>query len=272
MSSDSIMTVALVAGEVLVLAPIARRRIWRVLPVFSAYLVWALLSDLAGLYFQHPGSTFKYLTFYKLEMVVDSVLMFTVLVELSWSVLRPVRSSLPRGTLVALVVLIAVAGLLVWPLAGMMVTSPQMGPEGATIFHLLDTFAILRVVCFLVMASFSQLLSIGWRDRELQIATGFGFYAIASLFVALLQLHMNQAAGTAELKQQYNLLEAIVSGSYVCSLLYWSVCFAQKAPERREFTPQMQKFLLAVAGNARGTRVAMVNSSSESERDRRIGR
>jgi hypothetical protein len=34
----------------------------------------------------------------------------------------------------------------------------------------------------------------------------------------------------------------------------------------------MQKFLLAVAGNARGTRVAMVNSSSESERDRRIGR
>ena len=256
MSSDSIMTVALVAGEVLVLAPIARRRIWRVLPVFSAYLVWALLSDLAGLYFQHPGSTFKYLTFYKLEMVVDSVLMFTVLVELSWSVLRPVRSSLPRGTLVALVVLIAVAGLLVWPLAGMMVTSPQMGPEGATIFHLLDTFAILRVVCFLVMASFSQLLSIGWRDRELQVATGLGFYSIVSLLVTLLNSHQ---ASPAQIHQ----LDYAVSVSYLCTLAYWTLSFFGKEYQRQEFSPQMQQLLVLMGGGARSGSIALTDLPSD---------
>ena len=255
MSSDSIMTVALVAGEVLVLAPIVRRRIWRVLPVFSAYLVWALLSDLAGLYFQRPGSTFKYLTFYKLEMIVDSVLMFTVLVELAWSVLRPVRSTLPRGTLVALAVLIAVTGLLVWPLAGMVV-SPQMSPEGATIFHLLDTFAILRIVCFLVMASFSQLLSIGWRDRELQIATGLGFYSIVSLLVTLLNSHQ---ASTA----QIHLLDYAVSVSYLCTLAYWTLSFFGKEYQRQEFSPQMQQLLVLMSGGARSGSIALTDLPSD---------
>jgi hypothetical protein len=46
------------------------------------------------------------------------------------------------------------------------------------------------------------------------------------------------------------------------------VCFAQKVPERREFTPQMQNFLLAVAGNARTARIALANSSAEPKNDR----
>ncbi len=44
-------------------------------------------------------------------------------------------------------------------------------------------------------------------------------------------------------------------------MVYWIVSFAQKVPERREFTPQMESFLLALAGHARGTRVAMTGSS-----------
>jgi hypothetical protein len=49
--------------------------------------------------------------------------------------------------------------------------------------------------------------------------------------------------------------------SYICSLLYWVFSFAQKEAERREFSPQMQGFLRAVAGTARATRVAMTDSS-----------
>jgi hypothetical protein len=48
------------------------------------------------------------------------------------------------------------------------------------------------------------------------------------------------------------------------------VSFAQKEAERREFTPQMRSFLLAAAGAARTTRVAMTESRKEkSERDDR---
>jgi hypothetical protein len=52
--------------------------------------------------------------------------------------------------------------------------------------------------------------------------------------------------------------------------LYWIVSFAQKEAERREFTPQMRNFLLAAAGGARATRIAMTESRKEkSERDQR---
>jgi len=242
-SNDSILTIALVAGEVVVLAPIVRRKIWRILPVFSAYLVWALVSDLAGLYFQSLGPAFNYLRFYMIEMTIDSILMFTVLVELGWSVLRPIRSSLPRGSFFALAALIAVAGLLIWPLAGK-TTPPNMGAEGATIFHLQQTFAILRVACFLVMAGFSQLLSIGWRDRELQVATGLGIYSIASLLVNM--LHAHQLSGT-----NYHRLDQAVSLSYLGTLAYWVVSFAAKEYQRQEFSPQMRDFLLLMGGGAR---------------------
>jgi hypothetical protein len=220
-----------------------RRRVWRILPIFSAYLVWALLSDLTWLYFQEHGNPLNYLRFYTIEMTIDSLLMFTVLVELAWSVLRPVRASLPRGTLFALAVLIAIAGLIIWPLAGK-TTPPQMGDEGATIFHLQQTFAILRVTCFVVMASFSQLLSIGWRDRELQVATGLGVYSIASLLVNM--LHAHQLSGA-----NYHKLDEVVSLSYLGTLAYWVVSFAAKEYQRKEFSPQMRDFLLLMGGGAR---------------------
>jgi hypothetical protein len=254
-TSDSILTIALVVGEVIVLAPIIRRRMWRILPVFSAYLVWALLSDLAGLYLQGYGASFNYLRFYTIEMTIDSILMFTVLVELGWSVLRPVRASLPRGTLFALAGLIAVAGLLIWPLAGMAIP-PNMGPEGVKIFHLQETFAILRVACFLVMASFSQLLSIGWRDRELQIATGLGLYSIVTLMVSV--LHAHQATGAS-----YHRLDEIVSVSYLCTLSYWVLSFSAKEQERKEFSPQMQHLLVLMGVGARTGNIALTDLPSK---------
>jgi len=240
-SNDSILTIALVVGETIVLAPLVRRRIWRILPVFSGYLVWALLSDVAGLYFQNHAT--NYLRFFTTEMTVDSILMFTVLVELGWSVLRPIRSSLPRGAIFILAALVAIAGAIIWPFAGMTVPA-KSAPETVTILHLLQTFAILRVVCFLVMAGFSQLLSIGWRDRELQVATGLGFYSIVSLLVALFNSHQTS------LDKVHQFHDAITI-SYLCTLSYWVVSFAAKEYQRQEFSPQMRDFLLLMGGGAR---------------------
>jgi hypothetical protein len=117
------------------------------------------------------------------------------------------------------------------------------------------TSSALRILFFLILAACSQWLSIGWRDRELQIATGFGFFSLASLFVSF--LHMNQGATTTP----YHTAELMLTACYDCSIFYWIISFAQKVPERREFTPQMQNFLLAVAGSARNTRIALTDSS-----------
>jgi hypothetical protein len=76
--------------------------------------------------------------------------------------------------------------------------------------------------------------------------------------------HAGQTTGP-----QYHLLDQLVSVSYVCSLAYWGVCFATKEAERREFTPQMQTLLLAMAGTARSSRIAMSESTADKNRRRR---
>ncbi|MDR5728885.1 MAG: hypothetical protein RB191_15810 [Terriglobia bacterium] len=125
-----------------------------------------------------------------------------------------------------------------------------------------QTTSILRILFFLVLAGLSQLLSIGWRDRELQVATGLGFYSLVSVAVEMAHSHQTMGA-------QYRLLNQIVVASYVLSLLYWAFSFAQKEAERREFTPKMEQFLLALAGNARAIRLSMASSTADETRDDR---
>jgi hypothetical protein len=57
-----------------------------------------------------------------------------------------------------------------------------------------------------------------------------------------------------------------VTASYLFSLLYWVFSFAQQEAERHEFTPQMQTFLLAVAGAAKSSRINLVDSANTATR------
>jgi hypothetical protein len=248
------------AAEAVVLVLLLRRRVFSTLPVFFFYVAWSLLSDL-GQYAAvnyHPAAN---LPLYLVSLAIDSLFQFGVLIELSRSVLRPMAKLLPRWTPVAVGAFIALICAIIWPFAN----SPGFSHfklESRLLVHMQQTFSILRILFFLALAGCSQLLSIGWRDRELQIATGLGFFSMVSLSVSV--LHTHQAPGA-----QYHLLDQIVAASYSCSLLYWAYCFAQQEAERREFTPQMQNFLLAVAGTARTTRMALTDSATRRNRDRR---
>jgi hypothetical protein len=250
MSGDSLITLTSAVGEALVIASVVRSRAWRKLPLFLCYIVWTFLSDSTALFFQtHGVSAETYLIFYRIMISVDALLQFTVLVELAWAVLQPVRATLPRGTPFALAGLIAVVGLLIWPLAT--IAAPQhLTPMASTIFHLLATFSVLRIVCFLVMLGFSQLLSIGWRDRELQVATGLGFYSIVSLMVMLYNSHQIS-------KDRIHWFNWAVSISYLGTLVYWVLSFAAKEYQRKEFSPQMQQFLVYMGGTTRAGSIAL---------------
>jgi len=235
--------------ETLVIALLLYRRTWRTLPLFCTYCIWDVLSNLAVFL---VGSHYPraYFHVYFTQAIVDSVLMFCVLVELAWSVLRPIRTSLPRSAVVLIGVLVLVAGAAIWPFVALPALAHATSREGLLFTQLEQTSSILRILVFVVLAGGSQLLSIGWRDRELQVATGFGLYSVVSLTVAVLQTHQTTAA-------QYLVLERIGPISYFVSLIYWVFAFAQKEAERREFTPQMRSFLLAVAGTARSQRVSL---------------
>lgn len=257
MNLDTILWLTGVSAEAVVVLLCIRGRLFSSTPVFSSYMAWSLFIDLF-VYYLRRLSPASYFQIYFPQMVIDSAFQFAILVELGWAVLRPLRASLPKRSVLYLALIVVVAGALIWPLAGLTLP-PKLTHAGRFFVQLQQTFAVLRIAIFLGLAGFSQVLSIGWRNRELQIATGLGFYSMFSLAVSL--IHAHQAVGP-----QYEFLDQLISASWDCSVVYWIVSFSQKESEREEFTPQMRSFLLAVTGAARGTRVALAESGIETSR------
>ena len=251
MNLDTILGLSGVIAEAVLVILCIRTKLFRITPVFFSYLVWSTFVDIA-FYSAIRFAGAKSVQIYFVEMIVDSLFQLAVLVELEWAVLRPIRASLPKHSIIILAFLVLAVGGVIWPVARWALP-PGIGSAGRVFVQLQQTIAALRVVFFMSVAAFSQLLSIGWRNRELQIATGLGFYSMFSLGIAL--FHAHQVIG-----HSYHLLDVLGSASYVCSLVYWIVSFAQQEEERHEFTPQMRNFLLAVTGAARGTRIALADS------------
>ncbi len=260
MSLDNTLWLGYIVIEAVVFGLLIYKRVWRTLPVFSIYIIWDLISNVGGFISQQIApSSYNPVTYF-IQTIIDSTLQFGILVELMWSVLRPVRASLSRWTLPAIAAVILLMGAAIWPFAilpGLADTSAL----GRQIGHLQQTVTILRILFFLGLAACSQLLSMGFRDRELQVASGLGFYSLVSLGTAMLSA---RDANT----HQYKHLNQFVIASFLCSLLYWVYALLQKEAKRREFTPQMENLLLAVAGAARANRSALRDAPVTKNRNR----
>jgi hypothetical protein len=226
--------IAGIAAEILFLALLTRKGFFRLMPFFYGYVCFGICNDLAMFLIQHRYPS-QFLRAYVVQFCIDSALQYGVLVELAWCVLRPARATLPRGALAGLSVLILGAGAVCWPFCGRNLPAP---------WHFLtsvqEATSILRIVFFLALVAGSHLLALGWRDRELQVATGLGGYSLMSF--AAIVVHSHQKTGLS-----YHWVDIIVALSYVASLVYWIVSFVQAEAPRREFTPQMRGVLMAVA-------------------------
>jgi hypothetical protein len=260
MNLDNLFSLAGILTEIAVVGLLFYRRVWRTLPVFFVYCIWALCSDAvatATWFYSPKGYSFN---FYVATTVIDLAMQLSVIVELAWSVLRPLRAGLSRSAIWFVAALILVVGAAIWPLAN---TSGIALPSRA--WHLMiqmeQTVSILRVLFFLGLVGCSQLLSLGWRNRELQVATGFGFYSLVSLGVAAVNAHLSTAG-------QFKQLYSVVAISFLGSLLYWIYSFAYQEAERREFTPQAREILLAFAKSAHVTRVQMTEFAATGQESR----
>ncbi len=263
MNLETAVSFAGTVAEAVIVGLLIYRRVWRTLPFFCIYSLNCVLGSLSFLILGHHFTAKSAFETYFYESLLDFTLQFCVLVEVAWSVFRPFRPSLPHGTVWVLAVVIAAAGFAIWPFTTAIAPAHTgMVAQWILFERLQQTVSILRILFFLILASCSQLLSIGWKDRELQVATGLGFYSLMSLLVTVWHSHQTTEA-------QYISLEGLVASTYLCSLLYWVYSFAQKEVERREFSPQMQSMLLAVAGAARSTRIALDPGSIDSSKRRR---
>ena len=246
-----------IAAQAGLVALLIWRRAYKRLPLFCIYLLWCITSDSLGLLVSTRFANI-YPRYFVYQMCLDCFLQFCVLVELAWSLLKPLQSSLPRWTVPGIAGLIFIAGLAVWPISGSTLMH-GLPPEWHFFLRLRQTASMLQILFCVVLAGGSHLFSISWRDRELQVATGLGFYSLINLAVSLLHAQMPKVA-------YYHKVDQILPVAYLCTLVYWAWSFAQQEAVRQEFTPQMRSFLLTVSGAAHAGRIALHGNDLRGDR------
>jgi hypothetical protein len=223
------------------------RRQYRSFPIFTLCIACNLLSDIGvGILIvtaPHVGRSVT-LGLLPLQYLLD----LAVLLEISWHVLRPVYTSLPRGSIGVFVTAMILAVL------GGVLLAYHFGNTGNKVQDLkppLDLMVgLLRMLIFAATAGFSQLLGIGWKNRVLQLATGLSFYSAADLIATLVERYSGDSSN----------LEAIRVFAWAMELVFFLWVFTTKEVRRREFSPQMEQFLVTLAQRARVARTVLVRT------------
>lgn len=231
--------------EIVFAALLTRKRFYRSMPFFFSCVWLGIASDLATWIIQHHYPAYFFQAFI-VQLCIDSVLQYGILVELCWCVLRPVRPLLPRGTVAGISLLVLGLGAMVWFLCN---GQSFLGfpPHWHFLACVQQSGAILRISFFFTIVAGSQFLALGWGNRELQVATGLGCYSLVSLAATVVHSHQ-------KLNMQYHQVDVIVAASYVGALVYWIASFLRAEAPRREFTLHMRSVLAAVSETARSQR------------------
>lgn len=238
------------AGQFVLVWVVARRGLFRIFPVFFAYLVYSSVSDVVFIFLFRHFSPKTYLQAYFANNVPEFLLQLGILLEVARNVLTRVRQSLPLGSLYLLAGMLAGGTLLALLLSAH--SQPADLDRWSQYFvHVNLAVAILRLVIFAAIAGFSQMLGIGWKNHVLQIATGFLGYSIIVLLVELL----HHATGMAD-NSIYHLQEQFRILGWCTALGYWSYALAKKEAPRKEFSPKMVDFLVSISQVSQSNRAS----------------
>jgi hypothetical protein len=231
-------------SEISLLAVLLIRRQYRLFPVFTLSIAFNLFNNIASAGLIAFTTSFASTAPYLL-LPVEYLLDLAVLLEIAWNVLRPVHTSLPKGSLKALVAAVALA-------LGLGLLLAHHFRDASRIQQMKAPFdlavGMLRLLIFAATAGFAPLLGIGWRNKVLQLATGLSFYSAVDLIVSLVIHYYGDVSG----------LEAVRIAGTALEFTFFVWVFTTKDVARKEFSPQMEQFLGTLAGRARLARTALV--------------
>ncbi len=228
--------------------------------VNDAMLFWIAQHSSAVAYSHAHAFNFDYDQAYVVSSVIDYLLQLGVLAEIALRVLRPSRRRLPKAFFIVLggAILVGTVTCVLWLRSsrsgGTAVTSLT-----ATLLHLDFGFSYLRLAVFAAIAGFSQMLGITWRNHVIRLAGGLAFYSAISVVTQVSINHLTRADYDGYVRDYY-LLSRLQVCAYIGALLFWVWSFVQKDAPRREFTPQMQHFLVTLSETAKRSRLGLTRS------------
>ncbi|MGB7188598.1 MAG: hypothetical protein WBD10_00545 [Acidobacteriaceae bacterium] len=255
---DHLLWLAGDAGQLLLLAILIVRRLHRLFPLFSIYLSWQLVSDLL-LFLALTGTDgylkHHYVPIYYSLNIATYLFELAVLLEIGGHVLRPAKRVLPRGVLYFLLGAVGLAFVACFFLVEWLKPTPL---TNLRVFLVADsTSAIMCLIAFLLIAGFSQVLGLNWKNHVLQLATGLAFYAVVDL---LTQIMLSQLPAGPSYASSYYLWSRVGVIGYLCTVSFWCYAFVKKEAPRQEFSPQMQKFLVLLSSGAKRQRAVFARS------------
>ncbi len=259
-TADQALWLCSFLGDVFLAGMLLKRREYRRFPVFLAWLLLLIALDPVLFFITRYASTFTYYRVYPLTQVLDFSLQSGVLVEVARSVLNPEHPRLSNRWIAVIVGVTSVGFLtaLIWVM-NQTTESHRLYQAFTRIQDLDFVFAFLRLLLFALIAGFSQMLGITWRNHVIRLAAGLAFYSAVSLVVQLTISHLSESDATAYVRD-YWLLNHTQVIAYLCALAFWVWAFVQKDAPRREFTPQMQRILVTISKAARRDRVGLTRS------------
>jgi hypothetical protein len=253
---DNVSLVAALVLQAALAFTLVRRGLTRFYPVFLLYLLINLVEDPLGWALQTSNGV--YLRYYFVVTILDYILQLLILFEIGRNVIRPSKRSIPFP-----IAPVALVGVLLCALIAVSF-SPQVQLIGLShtreiLIRISLLLAVLKILLFVTLAVFAQVLGIGWKSHILQLASGFAFYGAVSLMV---QLSSTRVAGTDESSYVVHLtrLAQIQSAAYNFTLIFWIWAFSRNEAPRKDFTPQMQEVLVTIAESAKRTRLAVTRS------------
>src|SRR6185437_659378 len=179
---DNLLWLATDIGQVLLLAIVVVRSLHRTFPIFSAYILWQLISDLLlflTITASHSFLGHHYASIYFSLNLVTYLFELGILLEIGAHVLHPAQKVLPRGAIYFLLGTALTLGISYFFFVERLKLTANL-----RLFLVMDTAAaILCLATFLLIAGFSQILGLNWKNHVLQLATGLAFYSVVDLIV-----------------------------------------------------------------------------------------
>ena len=257
---DQAFWFASLGGEILLSGLLFYRRRYTVFPFFLAWILATILAEVPIVWTLQHYSIEAYRQTYIITTVLDFALQLGVLVEIAHRVLKPGQKWMPKPLRFSLL-----AGMVIAFLATTIWTLSSRGHSetfALTSAHLLQVtflFAFLRLLLFALIAGFSQMLGITWRNHVIRLASGLAFYSAVSLVTQLTISHLSASNQDSYLRDFHLLVHTQTIG-YLLALAFWVWSFVQKDAPRREFTPQMERFLVTITQTARRSRVGFARN------------